>query len=399
MNTARAWKYRLYPAKAQEKELKRHLRQCKILWNNLLERSKEYYEKTGKFPTRSQLYALTKGTPLFSQVAQNVADRLVKSMRGIVARKRAGIKAGFPRFKSIARMKSFTYPQFGFKLNKRLELSDVGKIPIRKHREIQGKIKTLTIKKAPSGKWFAIFTTELEKEAFRKKGGQAVGMDLGVEYLAYISDGTVIENPRHLRKAENKLKEAQRRLSKKKKRSKARGEARLKVAIVHEKLSNRRRDFLHKLSRKLVEKYSFIAMEDLNVKGMVKGFLAKSILDCGWAEFSGMLRYKAEEAGCIVVLVKPAHTTQKCSSCGLVQKKTLAERWHECPCGASMHRDLNAAINILNRSLRSSNLEAKPPIKRATSGQGESNTCGEETSTPYKNNGASVFYEIGSPAL
>ncbi|MEW5996734.1 MAG: transposase [Candidatus Micrarchaeota archaeon] len=148
--------------------------------------------------------------------------------------------------------------------------------------------------------------------------------------------------------------------------------AKLKAAVAYEKLPNRRRDFLHKTSRKLVEKYSFIALENLDTKGMARGFLAKSILDCGWAEFSGMLRYKAEEAGCEVVLVEPAHTTQMCSNCGSVQKKSLAERWHSCACGASMHRDLNAAINIL---------------RRATSGIWGSNACEEETSTHYKHNG------------
>jgi putative transposase len=132
------------------------------------------------------------------------------------------------------------------------------------------------------------------------------------------------------------------------------------------------------LSRKLVEKYSLLALENLNIAGMVRGFLAKHVLDCGWAEFLSMLTYKAEEAGCEIVLVDPAHTTQECSSCGQIQKKKLAERWHDCLCGASMHRDLNAAINIL---------------KRATLGHKGSNACGEDCS--------GIFFEAGngSPAL
>lgn len=378
----RAWKYRLYPSKTREKELNSYLHECKTLWNRLLGYVKEYHEETKRFPTRRQLHLKTKETPIFSQVAQNVADRLAKSLIGVIVRKRAGIKAGFPRFKPIERMKSFTYPQFGFKLGNKLELSGMGSIPIKKHREVQGKIKTLTIKKSPSGNWFAVFTSEIEGEAAPKKQGPSAGLDLGVEHFAYLSDGEIVENPRHLKNAEEKMKGAQRRLSEKKKGSKNRGKARLKVAIAYEKLANRRRDFLHKTSRKLVEKYSFIAMEDLNTAEMAKGFLAKSILDCSWAEFSGMLRYKAEEAGCEVVLVNPANTTSRCSSCGLVQKKLLAERWHKCACGASMHRDLNAAINIL---------------ARATPGIGGSHTCGEETSTRQK--WASIFYEAGSPAL
>ncbi|MCX6768649.1 MAG: RNA-guided endonuclease TnpB family protein, partial [Candidatus Micrarchaeota archaeon] len=285
-------------------------------------------------------------------------------------------------FKPIERMKSFTYPQFGFKLDKRLLLSGIGEIQIKKHREIAGTIKTLTIKRMPSGKWFAIFTSETEQDPIPKKQGSPIGMDLGVEHFAYLSDGTAIENPRHLKYSEERLGKVQQRLSSKRKGSKNRRKARLKVAIGHEKLANKRRDFLHKISRKLVEKYSFIAIENLNVEKMAKGFLAKSILDCGWAEFSSILAYKAEEAGCEVVLVNPANTTSECSRCGAVHKKSLAERLHKCACGASMHRDLNAAINIL---------------KRATAGHAGSQASGEETSTHQKR--ASVFYEGGSPGI
>jgi len=376
---ARAWKFRIYPSKSQEKYLEQHLYNCKELWNSLLEYTKNYHEKTGKFPTRQQLYLQTKGTRLFSQVAQNVADRLFKSIKGMLLKKKAGKIAGFPRFKPIERMKSFTYPQRGFKLDKQLKLSGIGGIPIKKHRKITGAIKILTIKRMQSGKWFAIFTSEIEEEQVPKKDGLPVGIDLGIEHFAYMSDGTKVENPRHLKYSEERLGKAQQQLSRKKKGSKNRRRARLRVAIAYEKLSNRRRDFLHKISRKLVEKYSFIAMEGLNTKEMTRDFLAKSILDCGWAEFSSMIAYKAEEAGCEIVLVEPALTTQTCSNCGSVCKKSLAERRHECACGASMHRDLNAAINIL---------------RRATSGLGGSNASGEETSTHRK--WASVFNEWGS---
>ncbi len=371
MKTTRAWKFRLYPSKTQQRELSGCLHECKTLWNRLLEYTKKYYEETSKFPTRKQLYLQTKDTPLFSQVAQNVADRLVKSLRGVIARKKAGLKAGFPRFKPLERMKSFTYPQFGFRLDKRLELSGIGSISIKKHRQMQGEVKTLTIKRSPSGKWFTVFTTEAERIAPCRKTGPEAGLDLGVEHFACLSDGEVIENPRHLRQAEECLKETQQHLSRKKKGSKNRQKAKHRVAIAYERLTNRRRDFLHKTSRRLVSAYSFLALENLNVAGLAKGLLAKSVLDCSWAEFVSMIRYKAEEAGCEIVLVDPAHTSQRCSNCGLVLKKSLAERWHDCPCGASMHRDLNAAINIL---------------QRATGGTLGSNACGEETTTGYKHN-------------
>lgn len=139
---------------------------------------------------------MTKDTPLFSQVAQNVADRLTKSLKIMLTKKKDGKKAGFPRFKSMKRMKSFCYPQMGFKLNERLKLSGLGNISIKKHRNIEGEIKTLTIKKTPTGKWFAVFTSEIDEALPNKKQGQEVGIDLGIEQFAYFSDGTVIENPR-----------------------------------------------------------------------------------------------------------------------------------------------------------------------------------------------------------
>jgi len=280
MKITRAWKYRLYPSKSQEKLLNQYFYECKTLWNSLLEFSKKYYSETGRFPSRKELYLQSKGTVLFSQVAQNVADRLVKSLKGVISRKKAGKRAGFPRFKSVDRIKSFTYPQFGFKFDDKLDLSDIGSIAIKKHRDLQGKIKTLIIKKLPSEKWFAIFTTEIEGSGVIKKEEAKVGIDLGIDNFGYLSDGGIIENPRHLKHAEEKLKDAHRNLSRKKKGSRNRRKARMKIAVAYEKLSNKRRDFLHKTSKRLVDSYSLIAMENLNVLGLARGFLAKHVLDC-----------------------------------------------------------------------------------------------------------------------
>ncbi|MDD5172256.1 MAG: RNA-guided endonuclease TnpB family protein [Candidatus ainarchaeum sp.] len=371
MRMKRAWRYRLYPSKVQEEKLNSYLCECKDLWNSLLKYTKTCYDETGKFPTRKELYLLTKKWPLFAQVAQNVADRLSKSLRGMLLKKKAGKRAGFPRFKPIERIKSFTYPQFGFRLAERLKLSGIGSISIKKHRDITGTIKTLTIKRIPSGKWFAIFISEVEAPEVTRKTGTRVGLDLGIETFAQLSDRSKIENPRYLKLAEERLKLIQRRMSKKKKGSMNKVKARKDVAVAHEKLTNKRRDFLHKVSHFLVNQYALIAMEALNTEGLARGFLAKEVLDCSWAEFSSMIRYKAEEAGCEVVFVNPANTTSTCSSCGRIHKKVLAERWHTCACGADMPRDLNAAINILNR---------------ATGGTPGCQACGEETSTDYKHN-------------
>lgn len=372
----KAWKYRIYPSKNQQKEIDNYFYECKDPWNSLLGHTKDYYKESGKFPTKGQLFQFTKETSLFSQVAQNIADRLMKSLNGMISRKKAGKRWGFPRFKSIERVRSFTYPQFGFKLERKLQLSGIGRISIKKHRNLKGNLKTLTIKKTPSGKYFAIFITETEPTKPKKNKGSKVGMDLGIEHFAYLSNGESIENPRHLKRAEEKLKQIQRRLSNKKKCSKNRGKARLRIALAHEKLANKRRDFLHKVSRKLVEKYSFLAIENLDISGLSRGFLAKYVLDCSWAEFISMILYKAEGASCEIILVDPANTSQECSSCGLIQKKTLAQRSHKCICGTVMHRDLNAARNILIRG---------------TLGHRETNAWEEENSSSFK--------EPRSPAL
>lgn len=369
------YRFRIYPSKEQERQLQSCLNDSRNLWNSLLKFVIKHYEETEKFPTRTQLHLLTKNREnLYSQAAQNVADRLVKSLKIMIAKKKMGKKVGFPRFKPMGRTKSITYPQCGFKIWNRLRISKIGDIQIKKHRKIRGKIKNLTLKNTPSGKWYAIFTTAIEVMPSPKTANlkTETGMDLGIENFAYLCDGRIIENPRHLKNSNERLKQTHKELSRKKKESENGKRARLKLAHVHEKIMNRRADFLHKTSRILVDSYSLIAMEDLNVSRLSKGFLAKHVLDCSWAEFKRMLHYKAEEAGSEVILVDPAYPSQECSSCGSIQKKTLAERQHKCSCGADMHRDLNAAKNIL---------------KRATGGAPGSNACEEETSTHGKHIG------------
>ena len=203
MKVVRSWKYRIYPTKEQEIAFQAYLEECRKLWNYLLSYTREYYKRTNKLPTRNQLYILSKKTKLFSQVSQNVADKLVKSFRRTIAIKKKGGKIAFPRFKTAERMKSFTYPQFGFTLTEHLLLSKIGEIRIKKHRKLKGKIKTLTIKKMPSGKWFAIFNSEVEMTQSPNEG-QKVGIDLGIEHFVALSNNKIIDNPRHLKKAEHR---------------------------------------------------------------------------------------------------------------------------------------------------------------------------------------------------
>jgi putative transposase len=218
-----------------------------------------------------------------------------------------------------------------------------------------GKAKTLTIKRTPTGKWFAVFSCEIEdRPAKHAHPEREIGLDVGLESFATLSDGTKIGNPRFLVASEKRLAILQRRFSKKTRRSANRESARLKVARLHEKIANQRHDFLHKLSRFLVNRYGKIAIEDLNISNMVRHpYLAKSINDASWGTFARFLAYKAEEAGCEVVKVNPRGTSQNCSQCGIKVPKTLAQRWHLCPnCGLHLDRDINASRNILKTSIR-----------------------------------------------
>lgn len=370
MQSIRAYKFRLYPTKRQEERLKEHLWAAKELWNALLEKEKESYEMGGKFLLKMELQRLCKGTRLYAQVAQAIAHRLHKAIMAKIKAKKDGIKWGFPRFKSTERMRSLYYPQFGFRLQgNKLKVSPFGEMAIKRHREIAGRIKTLTIKRMPSGKWFAIFVVMGScKEFIRNKKGAAVGIDLGLTKFATLSDGTSVENPHHLKKCEERLAPLQRKLSRKRKGGGNRDKARIMVARLHEKVANMRGDFLHKTANSFISRYSLIGLERLASRKMAMKAHGKGINDAAWNKFASILCYKAEEAGCKVVLVNPGNTSKECSNCGQLVEKHLWERVHSCPrCGLSMDRDLNAAINIL---------------KRATAGTAGSNACGDGTIVP-----------------
>ena len=360
----KTYRFRLYPSKTQAKQLGHHLWLAKNLWNELLAHGKETYNNFGMFPTRSALQLMVKNTGLFSQTSQEIAHRVEAGIwRYIKLRKAGNLKVGFPRFKSIDRLKSLHYPQAGFSLENKLKVSPFGEIPIVQHRAIKGKIKTLTLKREASGKWFASFAVEETPTVKASNGRSRIGIDLGLKTLATLSDGSKITNPRHIRKHQEKIATLQRESDRKKKGSKNRRKAKRLVAIEFEKLKNTRRDFLHRLSRNLVTSHSFIALEDLASQEMAEQNFGKSINDAGWGELANMLRYKAESAGCEVVFVDPKGTTKTCCICENQKVMPLSERTYFCDnCGNHMDRDLNAAYNILNR---------------ATGGSPGSNACGD----------------------
>ncbi len=372
------FRYRLYPSKAQTKILEEQLELCRLAHNRLLDKCKRQYKEKGKIPSQfdlnNLLITLKRLRPEFSrvhsQVLQNISKRIKDGYTSFSARRRAGLKAGLPRFKKFGRYKSITYPQSGFKVEgARLLLSKIGAIQIRKHREIRGQIKTLSVKRMPSGKWYACFSCMVNL-LLGERAFEDVGIDVGLNSYAVLSDGTRIENPRFYKKSEKRLAHLQRGVSRKVRGSRNWVKAKVKVTRLHEKIVNRRADFLHKASRKIADTSETVYVEDLKIGNMVRNHsLAKSISDAGWGRFIRMIAYKAESAGGRVIPVNPRNTTQMCSRCGERVEKTLSDRMHECPiCGLVLDRDRNAALNILarGREKRREPPEFKPVEEKAT---------------------------------
>jgi len=287
-----------------------------------------------------------------SQVLQDALRRVDKTFGAFFRRCQNGDSCGYPIFKPASRYDSFTYPQSGFRLEgDKLHLSKIGSCRVRLSRPIEGTIKTCMIKREPDG-WYVVFTVEENQSRFFPKTARAVGIDVGIENFATLSTGEVVENPEFLRESERELKTSQRKVSRRKKGSKRRRKAVKLLQKRHQKIQRRRADFHHKTALKIVRKFDAMAVEDLNIKGMVKNHhLAKSISDAGWSQFILILTSKAESAGRLVIKVNPAYTSQDCSECGQRVRKTLATREHRCiNCGFVAHRDHNSALAIKGRA-------------------------------------------------
>jgi putative transposase len=357
MFVRKAFQFRLRPTKAQAKLLQQQLDECRWLYNELLSERKLAYEELdlslSKYQQLMFLPILKEERPslkiVHSQVLQNIVDRLDKSFQAFFRRCKAGEKPGFPRFRGLHRYDSFCYPQSGFTLlGKELHLSKIGKLRIKMHRALEGEIKTCTIKKTVSGAWDVTLSCETQTSPLEPKT-EAIAIDVGLESFATLSNGEKIANPRFFKNEQKALAKAQRKLSKLAKGTKERQKTGKSIAKIHERIKNKRKDFCHKQSRKIVDQYQYICLEDLNIKNMIEGSLfAKSITDASWNQFRQFLTYKAAEAGRKLGLVNPAYTSQICSQCGHLEPKELIEREHKCTqCSYAAHRDLNAAQNIL----------------------------------------------------
>ncbi|PHV64145.1 IS200/IS605 family element RNA-guided endonuclease TnpB [Cyanobacterium aponinum] len=355
----KAYKYRIYPTDEQKVLLAKTFGCCRWFYNFALNLTNETYKATGKGLSRNEIInklpQLKKEKEWLSEVPsqalQQVALDLSSAFLNFFEK-----RAKFPKFKKKGNKQSVRFPQ-GIKLDgDYLTLPKFKKVYCKVSR-LEGKLKSVTVSMTSSGKYFASCLYDDGQDLPEQNSeGKAVGIDLGVKDFAITSDGSKYGNLNHYRKYEQKLAKKQRRLAKKQKGSNNRNKARKAVAKVHEKITRCREDFLHKLSRKLVDENQVIVVENLAVKNMVKNHkLAKSISDCGWGQFCTMVKYKAEWDGKTYIEVDRFFPSSKtCNHClHQVDSLTLDIRSWQCPkCGTIHDRDVNAAKNIRDEGLR-----------------------------------------------
>jgi putative transposase len=415
----RTYKYRLSPTRKQVATLQWTLDRTRELYNaalqerrdtwNIIKRHPNFYDEAWRkqatkdhsiscYDQINQLPEIKEVREeygeIYSQVLQETLKRVDKAFKAFFRRVQNGEKAGYPRYQAYDRYDSFCYPQSGFSLEgNRLVLSKIGHIKITLHRPIQGKMKTCTVKREGSC-WYVCFSCEVEasQEKHTPYTDQAVGIDLGLYHFAALSTGDIIDNPRHYRKAEQKISTIQQELSRKKRRSNRRKKTVKQLSKAYRKVRNQRADFLHKWSRRLVNTYEVIVFEELAPSNMSKApkpkqdengkylpngasqkaGLNKSILDAGWSTFVTMCEYKAACAGLTQVYkIDPYKTSQVCSAClHEGPHKDLSERVHTCEaCGVVLDRDVNAAINVLAVWQDDLKLRPEPKKKKPRSGK------------------------------
>ena len=378
----RAYKYRLYPNKQQEVLLAKHFGCCRFIYNYALDKKVRAYQtdKTNlsRFDIQADLPNMKKSEE-FCWLKDVNSLSLQASLANLDSAYTKFFREhkGFPRFKSKKDGKqSFSIPQ-----NTRVDFENCrifipkfkGGIKTKFHRTFEGIVKSSTISRTATGKYFVSILVEVNEPDVPMKPiceNKTVGIDLGIKTFAVLSDGTEIPNPKHLKQSLDKVKKLQRSLSHKNKGSKNRDKARRKLALAHEKVTNRRNDFLHKVTSYLVNNYDTICVEDLNVKGMVKNHrLAQALEDISINRFNTLLEYKAKRHGVNILRIGRFEPSSKMCTCGYINHKlTLSMRRWKCPvCGAVHDRDLLAANNIKRFALNKLN----------TAGTAEIQACGD----------------------
>ena len=367
--------FRLYPTHKQRDVLEEWLGLCCETYNAALDERKSAYRMAGvslayehqcaELPGCKEVRPELGEVP--SQVLQDAVKRVDRAFEDFFRRVENAEKPGYPRFRSRSRYDSLTFKQYGnsfhvlsgSKKNKgTLVLSKLGHVKMVMHRAIKGRPKTAIVKRTPTGKWYVSISAELNEEELQEKRLPAcpeeVGIDVGLKAFAYLSTGEAIAHPRFFRAEEAALARASRKLSKAPRGSKEREKKRAVVARVHERIGNRRKNFIEQEVCKLIKRFGLLAVEALVVRNMIRNpNLAKSIADASWSMFFTHLLDKAEEAGRVVVRVNPAYTSQTCSACGHRQPMPLSVRVYECPhCGLVIHRDHNGSLNILEEGLK-----------------------------------------------
>jgi len=366
----KTYKYRIYPTKAQEAILDKQLELCRWVYNKTLEERKNTYEQDGKslsyYDTKKMLPIWKEEKPdlklVHSMVLQDVTMRVELAYQAFFRRVKAGEEPGYPRFKGYGRYDSMCYPQYGngVRLEGRtLILSKLGSVKVKLHRELCGTPKTVCVRRSSTGKWFVTFVCVCDAQPLSDEP-KRIGVDVGLQTFATLSNGKKIANPRFFKCEQDALAKAQRKMSKLDKGTPERRKARKVVSRIHERITNRRTNFAHQESRKLVNTYGVIVLEKLAVVDMMSNHtqvfgnkLNKSIADVAWSQLAQFTAYKAEGAGRLFLQVDPRNTSKKCSRCGSIVQKDLSVRIHDCPhCGLVLDRDHNAAINILALGLQ-----------------------------------------------
>jgi putative transposase len=356
------YRYRLLPSKAQHRALNSILESQRELYNAALEERIAAYQKLGiSLSYADQARELTEwrrsdleARSLALNAQRGTLKRLDTAFKSFYKRRQAGKKVGLPRFRGKGWFRSFAFAEFdGITLiGRRIRFKGMpGSMRVHLHRPlpddaaIRGCVFRRDIKGWSVGFWIHVSVCS------PRQGTRAVGVDLGIRKFAALSDGGFIPSLRAARRAERRLRLAQRRLSRRKSGSRRRAEARKALARCHAQVARQRANHLHQASARLIRDYEFIVVESLNLTALAAGTLAKDVRDASWGRFLSMLRYKAERAGVRLVEVNPRNTSQECSRCGNTVEKPRCEEWHRCErCGLMIDRDLNAARNILFRA-------------------------------------------------